>query len=65
MKTFSSELNLNEQLLCYRNSPYVITVKTLSLEEEDGAYVKMSDINDNVYKSMKKSVKFDVQYFEI
>ena len=56
---------MNEQLLCYRNSPYVITVKTLSLEEEDGAYVKMSDINDNVYKSMKKSVKFDVQYFEI
>ena len=40
-------------------------MKTLSLEEEDGAYVKMSDINDNVYKSMKKSVKFDVQYFEI
>ena len=65
MKTFSTKLNLNEQLLCYRNSPYVITVKTLSLEEEDGAYVKMSDINDNVYKSMKKSVKFDVQYFEI
>merc|ERR1712012_1517721 len=48
-----------------RNSPYVITVKTLSLEEEDGAYVKMSDINDNVYKSMKKRVQFDVQYFEI
>lgn len=47
-----------------RNSPYVVNVKALSLEDDD-AYVKMSDINANVYKSVKKCVTFDTKYFEI
>lgn len=49
-----------------RNSPYVINVKALSLEDDDDdAYVKMSEIAANVYKSGKKCVTFDTKYFEI
>ena len=55
---------MSAKMFICRNSPYVINVKTLSLEDDD-AYVKMSEVDANVYKSGKKCVTFDTKYFEI
>ena len=57
---------MSAKMFICRNSPYVINVKALSLEDDDDdAYVKMSEGNANVYKSGKKCVTFDTKYFEI
>jgi len=49
-----------------RNSPYVINVRNLSLEDDEGANVKTSDnSNENAFKSGKKSVKFNTQFYEM
>ena len=68
MKNISGSFLISDyeylHLPIFRNSPYVVNVKALSLEDDD-AYVKMSDINANVYKSVKKCVTFDTKYFEI
>jgi len=42
-----------------RHSPYVINILELSLDEE---YIKTSLINQNVYRTQKKSVSFETKY---
>ena len=45
---------MSAKMFICRNSPYVINVKALSLEDDDDdAYVKMSEVDANVYKSGK------------